>query len=320
MGNSASRHAAQQIQRAAGKEAGKAAAAAPPRPPPLGRASADAPAVIEDAEKALQERQQREAIEFSKPQQAPQPKDPATATRPPPPPPRPDINTGFLRGQISDPRDAAQEQFLVHQSGNKTNAQTQEQQELAPDLLKFLQDAGPLEKKVNKELTSPRILKELEQEKGEESEKLHRFEAAQRRRDDMRLVDNIEGFSTPRTTNFFTSSTLEEEKDFGLTDLDLYEMLKQQKDPEQYHTEKVSGAEWSKEEIQQQQQLLKDTLDSIALPVVVKDTDMQYVGLYQKELDKEFAHQKVDIVDESRVKLVVADLYDLGKKEIKRIR
>jgi len=56
------------------------------------------------------------------------------------------------------------------------------------------------------------------------------------------------------------------------------------------------------------------------LPIVTKDEDANYVGLDRKELQREFAHQKLDIVDESRVKLVLADLVDMQRKEITRMR
>ena len=180
MGQAASRQAAKQVQKAAktaagngnAKTAAKAAINATPepaaRPPPLGRAYAEAPEVTEDATEALKKRQQKEAKELLQPP----PPQAAAATQPGPvstpggrqQPPRPgqppqqappqhlqqkpqaDPNSGFFRGQIVDPRDVAQEQFLIHHQGGKG----QPSQEMAPDLLKFLQDAGPLEKKVDK--------------------------------------------------------------------------------------------------------------------------------------------------------------------------
>jgi len=183
-------------------------------------------------------------------------------------------------------------------------------------------------------------------EEGEKSEKMHRsMDAAQRSRNDMRLVEGIEGHTTPRTTNFFTSTLAadakEELTDFGLLDLEIYDLLKRSaaaaqekkaaggesvKDDvcESFYNEKAGSrfetAGWTEEEKQQQQKLLKDTVNYLELPVVIKDEEANYIGLPQRELDIEFAHQKVDKVDESRVKLVLADLHDLGKKEIKRIR
>lgn len=137
MGNAASREVAKQAQKAAGS--GAQTAAKGPRPPPLGRASAEAPDVIEDAQAPLRQRQQQETQALLQP-------EPKRTTAPAPArPPVPDGNSGFFRGQISDPRDVAQEKFLMHQSGNKKDPL-----EIAPDLLKFLQDAGPLEKKINK--------------------------------------------------------------------------------------------------------------------------------------------------------------------------
>jgi hypothetical protein len=152
MGQAASRQAAKQAQKAASSGA-KATGAAAPRPPPLGRAVADAPSVTEDAEKALKQRQLQETVELLKPQHPPMAPVPVGGkpTRPGSPltPPLPDMATGFFRGQISDPRDASQEAFLTRHSGFSKKDLT-EQQELAPDLLKFLQDAGPIVKTVNK--------------------------------------------------------------------------------------------------------------------------------------------------------------------------
>lgn len=141
MGQGASRQAAKHAQRAA-KNGGPKTSSAAPRPPPLGRAEADEPEVIEDATRALQQRQQKEQNELLKgvsqqQQQSQSQRQPA----------RPDPNSGFFRGgaPVEDPRDVAQEKFLVHQSGGK-----KEMEEISPDLLQFLKDAGPLQKKVNK--------------------------------------------------------------------------------------------------------------------------------------------------------------------------
>jgi hypothetical protein len=151
MGQAASRQAAKQVQKAASNGA-KATGVAAPRPPPLGRPIADAPVVTEDAEKALEARQLRETMELLKPQHPPM--APVPVGKPPRPdypvtPPQADIGTGFFRGQISDPRDSSQADFLTR-LGGYTKKDLTEQQELAPDLLKFLQDAGPIEKKLNK--------------------------------------------------------------------------------------------------------------------------------------------------------------------------
>ena len=181
------------------------------------------------------------------------------------------------------------------------------------------------------------------EEAGEATEKRHRIEAAtERNQSEMRLVKNIDGHSTTRTTNFFTSTAIEEDNDdFGLLDLELYELLRRceqevRQQPQSqnemtadrvvgnfYREKRGAQAEavgWAKEKQEAQQQLMKNVVKYLALPVVIKDEEANYLGIHQKELDKEFAHQKVDIVDESRVKLVLADLTDLQKVEIKRNR
>lgn len=329
MGQAASRQATKQAKKLVGDPSkltlpSSAAQSAAPRPPPLGRPVADAPEHTEDAIKALSERQAKETQDLMRPTGGGNHRPPTPG---PPQTPQPDQNSGFYRGQITDPRDVAQERFLIQRSGAPKSQQTPE---LAPDLLKFLQDVGPLEKRINKEMSSPRLVNELEKgQGGEDTEKKHRLEAARRNRDEMNLVDQIDGYSTPRTTNFFTTSVVEDEADFGLTDLELYDFLKRATKQEPkfcstYHKERLEAMEsatpWTDEEKQEQEKLLSDAMKYLSLPVIVKDDDSSFIGMPQKELDKEFAYQKLDVVAESRVKLVLADLHDLGKKEIRRIR
>lgn len=191
------------------------------------------------------------------------------------------------------------------------------------------------------------MVKELD-EGGEKFEKMHRMEVAgERMSQEMRLVESVEGHSTTRTTNFFTSSPAslaEELEDFGFNDLEIYSLLRRCEQQaaaatgttatseggdsnnvfaefyQETRGKQAAAAGWTKEKQKAQQKLLKDTAAFLELPVLVKDEDAAYLGVTQRELDREFAHQKVDIVDESRVKLVLADLTDLQRKEIKRIR
>jgi len=190
------------------------------------------------------------------------------------------------------------------------------------------------------------LIKELEQD-GETSEKRHRMETAgERKQTEMRLVEGIEGHSTTRTTNFFTSRIGEDDdeqdlQDFGFIDLELYDLLrrcelaaKANQDAKDVTTmenvatsfyretrgEQLEAAGFTQEQQNEQQQLLKNTAEYLELPIVTKDEDANYVGLDRKELQREFAHQKLDIVDESRVKLVLADLVDMQRKEITRMR
>lgn len=160
--------------------------------------------------------------------------------------------------------------------------------------------------------------------------------ATERTQTEMRLVKNIDGHSTTRTTNFFSSpANIEEDyDDFGFFDLEIYELLKRCEQQNagadtdsvvaSFYQEKrgkqVEVAGWSKEKQETQQTLMNNTAKYLGLPVITKDEEASYIGMHRKELDKEFAHQKLDIVDESRVKLVLADLTDLQKMEIKRIR
>lgn len=146
----------------------------------------------------------------------------------------------------------------------------------------------------------------------------------------MRLVESIEGHTTTRTTNFFSSVEEEDPNDFGLSDLEIYDLLKRKsregrdravasfyKDK----TEHFSGPEWTEEDQQNHQKLLQDTAQVLELPIVIKDRDANYIGAWPEEVEeKEFGREKLDIVDESRVKLVLADLVDLQRKQIRKLR
>lgn len=74
------------------------------------------------------------------------------------------VHGGFRRENAPAlPQEAAQEQFLRDQQ-----AQLQQQEEMPDDLLKFLND-NPLEKTVDRELTSPKVLDSLSVEQGQGS-------------------------------------------------------------------------------------------------------------------------------------------------------
>ena len=79
------------------------------------------------------------------------------------------VHGGFRRENAPAlPQEAAQERFLRDQQANK--AQQGQQEEMPDDLLQFLND-NPLEKTVDRELTSPKVLDSLlvEQEQGQGS-------------------------------------------------------------------------------------------------------------------------------------------------------
>ena len=74
------------------------------------------------------------------------------------------VHGGFRRENAPAlPQEAAQEQFLRDQQ-----AQLLQQEEMPDDLLKFLND-NPLEKTVDRELTSPKVLDSLSVEQGQGS-------------------------------------------------------------------------------------------------------------------------------------------------------
>eukprot|EP00566_Odontella_aurita_P000245 CAMPEP_0113541874 /NCGR_PEP_ID=MMETSP0015_2-20120614/9287_1 /TAXON_ID=2838 /ORGANISM="Odontella" /LENGTH=379 /DNA_ID=CAMNT_0000441855 /DNA_START=186 /DNA_END=1325 /DNA_ORIENTATION=- /assembly_acc=CAM_ASM_000160 len=126
-----------------------------------------------------------------------------------------------------------QEEFLRQQ-----NRGSEKSTEMSEDLLKFLNEAGPLERRVDKELTSPKLYEELTNEENER--RLREEEVSLRKHRRMPLAERLEdlsdaaarneeekmALSVNRTTNFSTGEEAEDPTVVRLKDVDLIELLR----------------------------------------------------------------------------------------------
>lgn len=229
----------------------------------------------------------------------------------------------FLRGtgaSVEDIRDKGQELYLrnVHKVDDEKTAKGPA--EMPADLLKFIQDVGPARQSVDKDFTAPRLL-----EKDNESE-LAKTESARkvtRERIKMPLMGEDTDFMTTRNTNFSKKSTQADPAEtFGLSNLQLYQLLAQNGQSGKDHSESIEsfydsvvsetqadGSAWTDEEKEAHKQLLKDARNAIEIPILRMDTDGNFLGLYAEDVPGPEV-KSIEVIPENKVKLVLQDLVD----------
>ena len=255
-----------------------------------------------------------------------------TAPPPPPPPPMqrhggnestPANPGGFLRGDglaSEDIRDVGQEIFLQSQ-------QKDAPQEMPSDLIRFIQDIGPAKRDVDKEKTSSRL---LDSENFNELEKTEAERTSPRQRINMPLMGEDYDHSVARNTNF-SSRAEEVEKDFGITNLQFFDLVRQKRDSSVDDDSKLVGKfygrikgddEWSEEENENHRKLLRDALQTVKIPVLRIDQNGNILGLHPDRVPGSEV-KSVQPISPKKARLVMDDLLERAKEPaitIKRIR
>ena len=184
--------------------------------------------------------------------------------------------------------------------------------EMPADLLKFLNDAGPLERQVDKELTSSKVYETLKDDRAREEQTKEANRRVRKRvpimssykdlaennsnSNQMSVVDD--GTTTERTTNF---STRERAPDgFGVTREDFYRILNG------LDSINLDSLEWKRRVESECDQLvdfepeknkktfdrlkdralLENSLRLIGIPAIMKDADGDYIGVWKKKVDE----------------------------------
>lgn len=240
-------------------------------------------------------------------------------------------NPGFLRGgglAAHDVRDKGQEMYLQQvqdqrqaQANPKGNASAKNT-EMPEDLLKFITDVGPATKSVDREFTTSRLLKEENQE---ELNKLESVRTAKRERIRMPLMQGEDEFATEKNTNFTVGdakSLSAETHDFGLSNVQLYELLSQKDTREEGQTvnevhEKIvsdsedciadysspKGEELKKNELD----LLTQTLRALEIPTLRLNEDGDILGLPSKDVPGP-EMKSITTIPEDKIIMVLKDL------------
>lgn len=216
--------------------------------------------------------------------------------------------------------------------------------EMPPDLIQFLNDAGPLQRTVDKELTSTKVYDALVTDETTREEHTKQANLRVRRRmpivsykdhddliqSDEQMNDSIggddddavnDGTMTTRTTNFSTRDRSTNVVDFGLDRMELFQMALKLKEL------KVNSKEW-KEEVENEFQkirrkkvlsskgdvkdfgklkdyaLFENAMRYIGVPVLMKDEEDDIVGVKQNKV-KDLRYSGMKEVPEEKVIFVM---------------
>jgi hypothetical protein len=222
----------------------------------------------------------------------------------------------FLRGEglgQQDIRDIGQELFL--QNLHKVDAKDGPP-EMPADLLKFIQDVGPVKQTVDNEFTASRL---LEKENEGELIKPESTRRQVRERTRMPLMGEDQDFTTTRNTNFSTSHDDKKAEDFGTSNLELYDLLSRKSNsggnPDtvvvDFFKTITPGEDGllTDSEKKLYHQRIKETLEAIELPVLVTDSDGNFLGLYPDDVPGPEV-KSVRAIPKTKLKLVLEDIVD----------
>lgn len=200
---------------------------------------------------------------------------------------------GFKRDTWRDeemiPQEYSQRQFL--QQNN------QARQEMPDDLLKFLNDKGPVTKNVDKTLTSPKVYDSLQEE--EEQRRQQEQQQNQRRRRRMPIIGDMDsssgeesvrdGTTVEKTTNFSTAVKNVNDAQLRMTDRELFDLVSKLNagaiEPERFVMDNLKSLNISEDDPQTKKniELIKHLMNNYAIPVLMEDTDKSIVGAWSGE-------------------------------------
>lgn len=199
---------------------------------------------------------------------------------------------GFKRDTWRDeemiPQEHAQRQFL--QQNNQAG------QEMPDDLLKFLNEKGPVTKNVDKTLTSPKVYESLQEE--EEQRRQQNQQQNQRRRRRMPIMGDMEiasgeesvrdGTTVEKTTNFSTAVKNVNEAELRMTDREIFDLVSNLNagivEPERFVMDKLkSNVSEDDPQTKENIELIKNVMKYYAIPILMQDTDKSIVGAWNGE-------------------------------------
>jgi hypothetical protein len=269
---------------------------------------------------------------------------------------RPDPITGFLRGQgPMDARDEQQLEFLKRQQKqNDPNHDASKPHDMPPELLQFLNDAGPLKQRNNnnskdsknidkqKQVVKKRLPKipgldhdDNDREQQQQKQKQVSIPSSTSPHSDstriqqsMPLAARVQGFDTTRTSSFSHKADIDDPKDFGLDILDLYRLVVRQPNhhhqdeslkrrQSQIYKEHVQNRDtsvWTEAEKEHHLKLLQYTQQYLQVPVILKDDDDTYVGAFARDASK-LQNMKLTLMPKTSVMLVMEDLIEQKERE-----
>lgn len=174
--------------------------------------------------------------------------------------------------------------------------------EMPPDLIKFLNDAGPLQRTLDKELTSKKVYDSLVKDEHAREEQAKQANSRVRRKMPIMASfgdDATEGDGTmvERTTNFSTTDRSAVPKGLVVTREDLFRLSDKVKGlrvdtPEwkkmmqhEYEGIATNASKTKNFDQLKDMALFQNSLRYIGVPVLMKDTDGDIIGMWRHKSD-----------------------------------
>jgi len=193
--------------------------------------------------------------------------------------------------------------------GNENERENENPHEMPEDLIQFLNDAGPLERKVDKDLTSPRVYDALKEE--EKREDLRKD--LQRKKRVMPMIENdggndrnvihdespMDGTTVSRTTNFSVTPAKKDKSEIRLDDGALFQLLsrlqagevsaeKFVKDQFKDDSSSIDGDESSfiQKRNDENVNIINNITAYTEIPILMQDTDGSLVGASSEQVEQ----------------------------------
>ena len=207
---------------------------------------------------------------------------------------------GFKRDEWEKSLDASNSLYTEIGQKNFLEVKNKDNpQEMPDDLIKFLNDAGPLKRAVDKDFTSPKVFDSLKKDDDIILQKEQ--QERQRRRRVMPMMseregtldadeDRMDGTTVSRTTNFSTAVRDDDKAEIRLSDEELFKLLSDLQDGNVTPDELVEKTFKDNQVITKEQRmenikLVENMKEYTAVPTLMQDTDKSYVGAWSESIN-----------------------------------
>lgn len=167
---------------------------------------------------------------------------------------------------------------------------------------------GPLERKVDQDFTSPRLRESLQSQQDADTKDKRTIR-------DMPLMGEEMDHVTARTTNYSTSKVsveAEQEDVFGLTEVQLYEMMLLQKTNDDMWNENINSKDDADKDLKFE--WMNQSRNYLDIPVILKDKDGDYLGVRKQDVNSSDMF-RLTLQPVKGVKFVLSQLLDRANEE-----
>ncbi|KAL7538001.1 hypothetical protein ACHAXR_008210 [Thalassiosira sp. AJA248-18] len=203
--------------------------------------------------------------------------------------------------------------------------------EMPPDLIKFLNDAGPLQRSVDKEMTSAKVYDSLLADEKAEDEQAKQANVRVRRKMPIMSeykdsANDYDGTMTERSTNFSTKDRTVGPTRLGVTRADLFRLSDEVKglkvdspewkkriETEYKEMAKIAGKSKNFDQLQDLA-LFENSLRYIGVPVSMIDTEGDIIGTWHHKAEEMKHSSGLKVVPERSIQFVMQSEKNVAKE------